>query len=70
VNLASRLEKLSDAGRILIGESTFEELKKQSPELPAMCIELPATAVRGIRDAVKIYEVIWQESRASETAAV
>ena len=70
VNLASRLEKLADAGRILIGESTFEELEKLSPELAAMCVKLPATAVRGIRDAVKIYEVIWQESRASETAGV
>jgi class 3 adenylate cyclase/CHASE2 domain-containing sensor protein len=60
VNLASRLEKLAGSGRILIGDATFVELKQQDPALAATCIELPPADVRGIRDAVKIYEVPWK----------
>jgi class 3 adenylate cyclase/CHASE2 domain-containing sensor protein len=70
VNVASRLEKLAGSDRILIGEATHNELKKESPALAASCIELPPTAVRGIRDIIKIYEVPWQESRASDAASV
>lgn len=61
VNVASRLEKLADRGRILIGESTFRELQKQAPTLASACVELPPAAVRGIREAVKIYEVEWEQ---------
>jgi class 3 adenylate cyclase/CHASE2 domain-containing sensor protein len=61
VNVASRLEKLAEGNKILIGESTFRWLSKQAPELAALCVELPPTAVRGIREAVKIYEVRWEE---------
>jgi class 3 adenylate cyclase len=61
VNVASRLEKLAEGNRILIGESTFQWLTKQAPELAAVCTELPPAAVRGIREAVKIYEVRWEE---------
>jgi adenylate cyclase len=60
VNVASRLEKLAGSGRILIGEATFIELKKHDPALAATCIELPPAEVRGIRDAVKIYDVPWK----------
>jgi class 3 adenylate cyclase/CHASE2 domain-containing sensor protein len=60
VNVASRLEKLSGSGRILIGEATFADLKKHDPSLAATCIELPPAEVRGIRDAIKIYEVPWK----------
>jgi class 3 adenylate cyclase/CHASE2 domain-containing sensor protein len=60
VNVASRLEKLSGSGRILIGEATFSDLKKQDPALAATCIELPPAEVRGIREAIRIYEVPWK----------
>lgn len=60
VNVASRLEKLAGSGRILIGEATYLELKKQEPALAATCIELPPAEVRGIREAIKIYEVPWK----------
>jgi len=59
VNVASRLEKLAEGNRILIGESTFRHLEKHAPDLASLCIELPAAAVRGIREAIKIYEVSW-----------
>ena len=50
VNVASRLEKLAEGSRILIGESTFRWLTKQAPALAAaLCVELPPAAVRGIR---------------------
>jgi class 3 adenylate cyclase/CHASE2 domain-containing sensor protein len=61
VNVASRLEKLAEGNRILIGEGTFKWLTKQAPELAAVCTELPPAAVRGIREAVRIYEVTWEE---------
>lgn len=61
VNVASRLEKLAEGNRILIGETTFRELTKHSPSLGAICVELPPAAVRGIREAVKIYEVNWDQ---------
>jgi class 3 adenylate cyclase/CHASE2 domain-containing sensor protein len=60
VNVASRLEKLAGSGRILIGEATYLELKKQEPALAATCIELPPAEVRGIREAIRIYEVPWK----------
>ena len=61
VNVASRLEKLAEGNRILIGESTFQWLTEQAPELAALCVELPPAAVRGIREAIKIYEVSWDQ---------
>lgn len=60
VNLASRLESVSGRGRIIIGESTFIELLRDDPQLAATCVELPAVTVKGIKNAVKIYEVPWK----------
>jgi class 3 adenylate cyclase/CHASE2 domain-containing sensor protein len=60
VNVASRLEKLAGGGRILIGQATYLDLKKQDPTLASTCIELPPAEVRGIREAIKIYEVPWK----------
>lgn len=61
VNLASRLESLSGRGRILISHATFEKLLKSNPELAATCVALPPATVKGIRSAVKIYEVPWRK---------
>ncbi len=60
VNLASRLEGVSGHGRIIIGESTYLDLKQHEPTLAATCIELPPHEVKGFRTAVKIYEVPWK----------
>lgn len=57
VNLASRLEGVSGRSRIVIGESTFQDLIEFDPELAATCIELPAETVKGFRRPVKIYQV-------------
>ena len=61
VNLASRLEGVSGRGRIIISDTTFQELKRLDPELAATCTELPPQEVKGFRDLVKIYEVRWRE---------
>jgi class 3 adenylate cyclase/CHASE2 domain-containing sensor protein len=67
VNLASRLEGVSGHGRIIIGESTYLDLKQFEPTLAATCIELPPREVKGFRTAVKIYEVPWKTAE-SDTA--
>ena len=61
VNLASRLEGVSGRGRIIISDTTFQELKRLDAELAATCTELPPQEVKGFRDPVKIYEVRWRE---------
>lgn len=60
VNLASRLESLSGRGRIFIGETTFAAIQRDDAALAASCTLLAPTAVKGFREAVKIYEVPWR----------
>jgi class 3 adenylate cyclase len=60
VNLASRLEGVSGRGRIIVSQRTFEEVKKFDPELASTFVELESVKVKGIRDAVRIYEVPWK----------
>jgi adenylate cyclase len=59
VNLASRLEALSGSGRIFITEGTHRQLQQFAPVLAATCKSLPAVTVKGIREAVAIFEVPW-----------
>jgi class 3 adenylate cyclase/CHASE2 domain-containing sensor protein len=59
VNLASRLESLSGRGRILISEATYLHLLRDQPALAATCIAQPDANVKGIRSAVKVFEVPW-----------
>ncbi len=61
VNLASRLEGVSGRGRIIIGEGTYRDLQRDDPKLAATCVELPSVTVKGIKNAVKIYEVPWKQ---------
>jgi len=60
VNLASRLEGVSGSGRIIISEVTHRHLQKHDPVLAATCVELPPVTVKGIRTAVRIFEVPWK----------
>lgn len=60
VNLASRLESVSGSGRIIISEACFRQLQRQSPKLAGTCVELESVTVKGIRHAVRIYEVPWK----------
>ncbi|MGA2788309.1 MAG: adenylate/guanylate cyclase domain-containing protein [Verrucomicrobiota bacterium] len=60
VNLASRLESVSGSGRIIISNTTYNHLLREDPALASTCIEMFPVTVKGIRDAVRIYEVPWQ----------
>jgi adenylate cyclase len=60
VNLASRLESVSGSGRIIISDTTYNHLLREDPALAAMCLEMFPVTIKGIRDAVRIYEVPWQ----------
>jgi class 3 adenylate cyclase/CHASE2 domain-containing sensor protein len=60
VNVASRLESVSGSGRIIISDTTYNHLLRDDPALAATCIELFPVTVKGIRAAVRVYEVPWQ----------
>ncbi len=60
VNLASRLENFSGSGRIIINDTTYKCLRRDDPALAATCIEMFPVTIRGIRTAVRVYEVPWQ----------
>ncbi len=70
VNLASRLESLSGRGRIYISQATYELLLRDDARLAATCIALPPVMVKGIRNAVAVYEVPWEavEAPTSDSA--
>lgn len=70
VNLASRLEAVSGRGRIIVGEATFEDLKRFEPELAARCIAHSPVAVKGIRKLVQVYEVPWKPADYQPLAGV
>jgi class 3 adenylate cyclase len=60
VNLASRLEGISGRGRVLISDSTYQELVRLAPDLADACLSLPPVSVKGFREPVKVYEVQWR----------
>jgi class 3 adenylate cyclase/CHASE2 domain-containing sensor protein len=60
VNLTSRLESVSGSGRIIISDTTYHPLLREDPALAATCVELFPVTVKGIKAAVRIYEVPWQ----------
>jgi class 3 adenylate cyclase/CHASE2 domain-containing sensor protein len=60
VNVASRLENFSGSGRIIISDTTYKCLRRDDPALAATCAEMSPVTVKGIRAAVRAYEVPWQ----------
>ena len=60
VNLASRLEGVSGSGRIIISDTTYNHLLRHAPALAATCTELFPVQVKGIKNAVRIYEAAWK----------
>ncbi len=63
VNLASRLEGASGHARILIGEATYADIRRDAPELAESFKALPPVTVKGFRQPVLVYEVPWQQAR-------
>jgi class 3 adenylate cyclase len=68
VNLASRLEGVSGRGRIIVSATTYQDIQRLDPALASRCVELPPQEVKGFREAVRIYEVRWQEMDAETQA--
>ena len=60
VNLAARLENVSGSGRIIVSDTTYNHLLRDDPALAGRCVEMFPVTVKGIRNAVRIYEVPWQ----------
>jgi adenylate cyclase len=60
VNLASRLEGVSGSGRIIISDTSYNQLLRHAPMVAAKCTELFPVQVKGIKNAVRIYEVAWK----------
>ena len=60
VNLASRLESASGRGRIIIGETTYEQLRLADPQLAAICVEQETTTPKGFQKPVRNFEVPWK----------
>jgi adenylate cyclase len=60
VNLASRLEGVSGSGRIIISDTTYNHLLRHDSALASTCVEMFPVTVKGIKAAVRIYEVPWQ----------
>ncbi len=60
VNLASRLEGLSGYGRIIISHATFLALQREAPDLAALCVEQIPADLKGFRQVVRNYEVLWR----------
>ena len=69
VSLASRLETISQRGRIIISEATYLEIKRDDPALATTFSELAPVTVKGIRQPIKIYEVPWKAASAPKPAA-
>jgi class 3 adenylate cyclase len=44
----------------IISDTTYNHLLREDPALASTCIEMFPVTVKGIRDAVRIYEVPWQ----------
>ncbi|MCC6820176.1 MAG: adenylate/guanylate cyclase domain-containing protein [Verrucomicrobia subdivision 3 bacterium] len=60
VNLASRLEAVSGSGRIIIGETTFQQMLRDDPALAATCIEQEPTRPKGFQKPIRNFEVPWR----------
>ena len=62
VNLASRLESVSGRSRIIIGQETYSDLLRHTPDLAAACMSQEPVTVKGFRQPVQVYEVPWRQS--------
>jgi len=60
VNLASRLEAVSGRGRIIIGETTYEQIRTADPALAATFIEQELATPKGFQKPVRNFEVPWR----------
>ena len=69
VNLASRLESVSGSGRIIIGETTYQQILRDDPTLAATCVEQEPTKPKGFQKPVRNFEVPWQPPSGKSSGA-
>jgi class 3 adenylate cyclase len=62
VNIASRIEALALPGQILASEFLYKSIQKH-PEIKMLCIG--KKALKGLKEEINIYEVLWNTSSAS-----
>jgi adenylate cyclase len=60
VNLASRLERRAEVGKILIGQQTYEQLRKDEPRLAESCTTVEPIRIKGFQEMVSYYDVNWK----------
>lgn len=70
VNLASRLETVSGRGRIIIGETTYEQIRLADPALAATCIEQEPTTPKGFLKPIRNFEVPWRNGNGGSSKSV
>ena len=58
-------------GAAIVCGERYEEIKRDDSVLAATCVALEPVTVKGIRNAVKIYEVPWKQAapEVAKTAA-
>lgn len=69
VNLASRLQRVTGPGRIIVTEATWSEVLRQAPEFADRFIPLEPVHLRDIPNPIKVYEVDWRPSPAPDAPA-
>jgi adenylate cyclase len=67
VNLAARLEKEAHAGQIIISQATLNAVEGLFPVRPCGCGEVK---IRGKKEAVQIYEVLWQDTSPDDASEI
>jgi len=58
VNVAARIESLAKPGQILISQTVYEEVRKTED---IICRYFDCTKIKGKREAIELYWVIWDE---------
>lgn len=60
VNVASRIEQVAGAGRIVVTEAARLALVRDDAVLGASCVAMPPVLLKGIQAPVNCFEVPWQ----------
>ena len=63
VNIAERIKSLAGAGQILISESAYQKLQ---PGRDPLCAFVDKVSVKGIREEIKVYQVLWRNGGKDE----
>lgn len=68
VNIARRLEHVAGADRLIITDATFQEIRREAPDLAATFQPLAPVRFEGIPEPLQVYEVPWTDPAAASPA--